>query len=79
MVSLTDLENDFLNPTDMCQKSNLVIKIEYVLQLLLTLFLLFTGNFLEFLLCIPATLYHLKRFVFSSFNFHFFIKSNYIE
>lgn len=46
IMSLSDLENDFLNPFDLCSRLNCYVGLEYGVQAVLTLTLLLSGKWL---------------------------------
>jgi len=49
IVSLGDLESDYLNPIDFCSRLNKFVIPEYAVQGILSVLLLLTGNYLDFL------------------------------
>jgi len=61
VVSLVDLESDFMNPTDMCRKTNQLVIPEYLAHGLLTFIFLITGNWLEFLINLPLIIFRIFR------------------
>jgi len=59
LISMSDLESDYINPVDMCNKVNNLVLPEYITQFVLTIVFLLTGNWIEFLLNLPLAIYHI--------------------
>ncbi|WOL13050.1 hypothetical protein Cni_G21819 [Canna indica] len=62
LMSLADLEFDYINPYDSASRINNVIYPEFALQGLLCLLFLLSGNWLMFLLCIPYLYYNVTLY-----------------
>jgi len=58
LVEYGDLEVDYINPIDLCNKLNPWILPQMYLQAFITLFLLLTGHWISFLFCVPMTAYN---------------------
>eukprot|EP01101_Sappina_pedata_P011181 TRINITY_DN731_c0_g1_i2.p2 TRINITY_DN731_c0_g1~~TRINITY_DN731_c0_g1_i2.p2 ORF type:complete len:143 (+),score=48.74 TRINITY_DN731_c0_g1_i2:16-444(+) len=69
LVHLVDLENDEINPIDMCYRVNAAILPEYICQWTIFALMFFTGHWLEALLLLPIAAYHAKRFFTNTFKF----------
>jgi len=64
IVSLGDLESDYLNPVDLCEKLNKFANTEIIGHVILTLLLLFFGSWYEFLLNLPVAIFNVKSILF---------------
>lgn len=62
VVSLVDLESDFINPTDMCKRTNQLVIPEYVAHGVLVIILLLSGFWIEFVVNVPILCYNLYRY-----------------
>jgi len=67
IVSLGDLESDYLNPVDLCEKLNKFSKPEIIGQCIMTLLLLLSGSWYEFLVNLPITIYNIKSAIFKEY------------
>ncbi|KAL5008874.1 hypothetical protein ScPMuIL_014455 [Solemya velum] len=63
VITLSDLECDYLNATSCCDKLNYWVLPELVAQGILTVLLLVTGHWLIFLLYVPLTGWIIYRFL----------------
>ena len=63
LVNLIDLENDYLNPIDMCRVVNKYVYQEYMIQALLASCLLVGNYWMEFLLLLPILLMNLWNYL----------------
>lgn len=54
----SDLECDFINPIDLCQRLNIFVIPEMAIQTILTGVFLLTGQWIAFLFNFPLALYH---------------------
>merc|ERR1712137_68426 len=59
LVSLIDLESDFINPVELCQKVNKLVIPEYIVHGSLVVFFLLTGYWVEMILNLPLLGYRL--------------------
>ncbi|KAH9318753.1 hypothetical protein KI387_020522, partial [Taxus chinensis] len=62
MMSLSDLEYDFVNPYDSSSRVNCLVIPEFAIQGGLCLLFLFTGHWFMFLLSVPPVYYHLQLY-----------------
>lgn len=58
VVMYSDLEIDYINPIDLCNKLNPYILPEAALQACVCVFLLLTGYWLSFILCLPVLVFN---------------------
>lgn len=63
VITLSDLECDYLNATTCCEKLNKWVLPELIAQGLLGVLLLFTGHWILFLLYAPVTAWLIYKFV----------------
>jgi len=63
LILLTDLESDYLNPVDLCNKMNMFILPEMGVHAFISLSLLLTGNYLSFLLNLPLLAYNISKII----------------
>ncbi|KAG4100723.1 cornichon [Neocallimastix lanati (nom. inval.)] len=63
VIMFTDLENDYINPIDLCTKLNHFVIPNYIAHAIMTLFFLFTGKWLTFLFNLPLLCYNIKRYI----------------
>ncbi|XP_020574106.1 protein cornichon homolog 4-like [Phalaenopsis equestris] len=62
LVSLADLEFDYINPYDLSSRINAVILPEFVLQGTLCLLYLFSGQWMLFLFSAPMLIYNVRLY-----------------
>jgi hypothetical protein len=60
LMSLVDLEFDYINPYDSASRINMVVVPEFVAQGVLCLFYLVTGNWIMFLFSLPYMCYNVR-------------------
>ncbi|KXN73553.1 ER-derived vesicles protein ERV14 [Conidiobolus coronatus NRRL 28638] len=58
IIMYTDLESDFINPIDLCNKLNKFIIPEMAAHLVVSLILIFAGNWLSFLFNLPLIIWN---------------------
>lgn len=58
---MIDLESDFVNPIDMCGRTNRLVIPEYVTHGCLVFIFLISGHWFEFLINLPILGYHIYR------------------
>jgi len=63
LISFADLESDYINPIDLCSRINQFVMPEYVAHGVLTLLLLLSGYWLEFLFNLPMFAWHINNVV----------------
>ncbi|TKY62576.1 cornichon-like 1 [Spatholobus suberectus] len=63
VLTLSDLEADFINPYDASSRINYFIVPEFIGQGLLCAFCLFTGHWIMFLMTVPVTCYHVMLYM----------------
>ncbi|KAJ4879227.1 Protein cornichon-like protein 4 [Raphanus sativus] len=68
LVSLADLEFDYINPYDSASRINSVVLPEFIVQGVLCVFFLLTGHWFMSLLCLPYLYY----------NFHLYSKRQHL-
>ncbi|KAJ4955430.1 hypothetical protein NE237_012213 [Protea cynaroides] len=60
LISLADLEFDYINPYDSAKRINSVVLPEFATQAFLSFFFLFTGHWFMFLLSVPYVCYNVR-------------------
>lgn len=63
LMSLSDLEFDFINPYDSSSRVNMVVIPEFAIQGGLCLLFLFSGHWFMFLLSAPLMYYHVQLYM----------------
>mmetsp|Transcript_10380 Transcript_10380/g.16936 ORF Transcript_10380/g.16936 Transcript_10380/m.16936 type:complete len:163 (+) Transcript_10380:146-634(+) len=63
LVSLSDLEHDYLNPTDLCDRLNPLHVPEYILHAAITLLMLVQRSWLVVALNVPLLYWHIKTYL----------------
>ncbi|KAJ4794220.1 hypothetical protein LUZ62_045466 [Rhynchospora pubera] len=63
LITLSDLEFDYINPFDSSARINAVVIPEFLLQALLCASFLLTWHWFSFLLALPVTCYHLNLYL----------------
>ncbi|KAH0455984.1 hypothetical protein IEQ34_013891 [Dendrobium chrysotoxum] len=63
LVSLSDLEYDYINPYDLSSRINAVILPEFVLQGTLCLLFLVSGQWMLFLFSVPMLYYNVRLYL----------------
>ncbi|DBA90400.1 TPA: hypothetical protein ACH3X1_003674 [Trebouxia sp. C0004] len=63
LISLSDLENDFVNPHDSSAALNKWVPVEYILNAVLAVFLLVTGKWIAASIHICISLYNLRIYL----------------
>lgn len=63
LMSLSDLEFDFINPYDSSSRVNMLVIPEFAIQGGLGLLFLFTGHWIMFLLSAPLMYYHAQLYI----------------
>ncbi|KAL1187667.1 cornichon-like protein 4 [Cardamine amara subsp. amara] len=62
LISLADLEFDYINPYDSASRINSVVLPEFILQGVLCVFYLVTGHWFMALLCVPYLYYNFNLY-----------------
>ncbi|KAI3384001.1 hypothetical protein SNEBB_001791 [Seison nebaliae] len=62
LIAFDELKTDFKSPVHHCNTLNPIIPFEYGGHLILTIILLFSGEFLSFFINLPLALIHIKRY-----------------
>jgi len=62
LILFADLESDYINPIDLCNRVNMFILPEFVSHAVLTTLFLFSGFWFEFLTNIPLVIWHAFNF-----------------
>ncbi|XP_062157381.1 protein cornichon homolog 4-like [Alnus glutinosa] len=63
LMSLVDLEFDYINPYDSASRINMVVVPEFVAQGVLCFFYLVTGNWIMFLFSLPYMCYNVRLYM----------------
>ncbi|KAF3338288.1 protein cornichon 1-like protein [Carex littledalei] len=63
LITLSDLEFDYINPFDSSNRINAVVLPEFILQAVLCASFLLTWHWFSFLITLPVTCYHLKLYM----------------
>ncbi|XP_078166310.1 protein cornichon homolog 2-like [Carex rostrata] len=63
LITLSDLEFDYINPFDSSNRINAVILPEFILQAVLCASFLLSWHWFSFLITLPVTCYHLKIYM----------------
>ena len=58
-----ELESDFINPIDMCERTNRLVLAEYITHASLVVLFLLTGHWFEVFINLPLLGYHAYRSV----------------
>ncbi|KAI9296191.1 cornichon [Neoconidiobolus thromboides FSU 785] len=61
LIMLTDLESDYINPVDLCNKLNKYIMPEHITHGLIVIILLFSGMYYSLLFNLPLFLFNLSN------------------
>uniref|UniRef100_A0A060TIR6 ARAD1D40128p n=1 Tax=Blastobotrys adeninivorans TaxID=409370 RepID=A0A060TIR6_BLAAD len=62
-VMYSDLESDYINPVDLCNKVNKFLIPEAALQAFVTFLMLISGQWLALILNLPLVAYNVNKFV----------------
>ncbi|KAI0079308.1 putative ERV14-ER-derived vesicle [Panus rudis PR-1116 ss-1] len=63
LIMFSDLESDYINPVDMCNKVNLFVLPEHGVHAFLTVLFLLSGQWFAFLLNAPLFAYNVRKVV----------------
>ncbi|ORX93598.1 ER-derived vesicles protein ERV14 [Basidiobolus meristosporus CBS 931.73] len=61
VIMLTDLESDYINPIDLCNKLNQFVLPEYLVQYLIIAAFFLTGSWIAMLLNVPIVAYNTRQ------------------
>ncbi|XP_066143421.1 protein cornichon isoform X2 [Euwallacea fornicatus] len=62
VIAFDELKTDYKNPIDQCNALNPLVLPEYIVHLIFNLLLVFSREWLPFLLNLPLILYHIHRY-----------------
>nr|KAJ3420797.1 hypothetical protein HK105_005253 [Polyrhizophydium stewartii] len=68
IIMFSDLESDYINPIDLCNKLNQFVMPEHILHAVLWALFLITGNWTAMLLNTPLVAWHAYKQIFRTVN-----------